>query len=142
LYQRLQAVWLMAQGYGVPEISHITKSPRRSVYRWVQRYLHAHSIQDLQDTPRAGRPKTAPALTPQRILEALHSDPLAAGYTTTVWTVPLLARHLSQHLDCAVQAHTLRRRMKQIGLRWKRPRYGFTEKEPNRAQKKGRLYAV
>src|SRR5215216_4471649 len=34
----------------------------------------------------------------------------------------------------------LRRRMKQMELRWKRPRYVYPEKGPNIAQKKGLLY--
>jgi transposase len=55
------------------------------------------------------------------------------GYTSTGWTVALLAQHLSKRHGCAITARTLRRRMKALGLRWKRPRYGSLTKEPHRS---------
>lgn len=142
LYQRIQAVWLLAQGYALSDVMQVTHSSKRSIYRWARRYLRTRCIHDLQDAPRPGRPKAAPTLTAEQILEALQRDPLDAGYTTTVWTVPLLAQYLTQRYGCSISAYTLRRRIKQIGLRWKRPRYVFITKEPHRAQKKGLLHAA
>jgi transposase len=80
-------------------------------------------------------------ITPARILRELSRNPLRLGYRTTVWTVKLLAKHLSQIYQCTISTRTLRRRMKDTGLRFKRPRYFYEEKDPNRAQKKGRLSA-
>ena len=54
----------------------------------------------------------------------------------------LLANHLSHTYDCQITEWTLRRRMRDAGLRWKRPRYTFATKDPHRAQKKGRLCGV
>lgn len=113
LYQRIQAVWLMAQGYAVSDISRSTGSPRRSIHRWQQRYLKADQVQDLPDKPRIGRPKAAPVLTAECILEVLRSDPLEQGYSSSLWTVALLTQHFNERHGHSLSAATLRRRMKQ-----------------------------
>jgi transposase len=69
----------------------------------------------------------------------LRRLPRELGYQTNVWTVALLARRLNERYRCAINTRTLRRRMKQIGLRCKRPRYVYSENEPHLPQKKGRL---
>ena len=91
------------------------------------------------DACRSGRPPATVAITDKRILSALKHSPLQLGYNTTVWTVALLASYLSEHYGCEISPFTLYRRMKQMGLRCKRPRYYYSEKDPNRAQKEGRL---
>ena len=138
-YRRLQAVWLVAQGYPVAEVARLTVAPERSIYRWVEYYLHTHSVSALEHRQGAGRPEVASRITGARILRQLQRDPLQLGYNTTVWTVALLAHRLSQVYHSPITPPTLRRRMKEIGLVWKRPRYVFVTKDPHRAQKKGRL---
>src|SRR5262249_5801461 len=64
-------------------------------------------------------------ITKAHILRELARDPLKLGYNTTIWTVPLLASHLSQRYDAQITPRTLRCRMKEVGLRWKRPRYVY-----------------
>ena len=44
------------------------------------------------------------------------------GYDATGWTVSLLANHLQEKYGGAISARTLRRRMRDWDLRWKRPR--------------------
>jgi transposase len=113
-----------------------------AVYKWVDRYLGEHDPRSLADDPRPGRPAAAVAITDARIRRELARDPLLLGYMATEWTVPLLATHLSDRYGCQIPPRTLRRRMKALGLAWKRPRHAFSEKDPNRAQKKGRLSAA
>jgi len=138
-YRRLQAVWLVAQGHTVADVAILTHAPERSVYRWVEKYLKAHSVTALEHSEGAGRPEVAKRITRARILRELRRDPFKLGYNTNVWTVALLAHRLSQIYQCPITERTLRRRMKEIGLVWKRPRYVFVTKDPHRAQKKGQL---
>jgi transposase len=138
-YRRLQAVRLVAQGHTVADVARLTQAPERSIYRWVEKYLATHLVSALEHRQGAGRPEAAKSITRARILRELRRDPLKLGYNTNVWTVPLLAHRLSQVYQCTISERTLRRRMKEIGLVWKRPRYIFVTKDPHRAQKKGRL---
>jgi transposase len=138
-FQRLQAVLLVAQGRTISEVTEISGVSAKTVYNWVSLYLDQRQVAALCDAPRSGRPPVAKPITAARILRELRRNPLRLGYRTTVWTVELLARHLSQRYWCMISPRTLRRRMKEIGLRCKRPRYFYEEKDPHRAQKKGLL---
>ena len=139
LFRRLQAVLLVAEGHGVAEVAHLTGLGHSSIYYLRDRYLHTHQPASLTERARSGRPPTARPVTEARLLRELQRVPLQLGYHTNVWTVALLARHLNQRCHCSISARTLRRRMKEMGLRCKRPRYVYSEKEPHLPQKKGRL---
>jgi len=140
-FQRVQAVLLVAQGRTPTEVAEIAGVSQQTVYNWVSRYLEQHQVTALDEAPRSGRPLTAKRITGARILRELRRNPLRLGYPTTIWTVELLADRLGDLYQCTINPDTLRRRMKQIGLRCKRPRYFYEEKDPHQAQKKGRLSA-
>lgn len=139
IFQRVQAVLLVAQGHTINEASAIAGVSRQTIYNWVHLYLDQHQVAVLQDNPRGGRPLAAQCITAARILRELQRSPLKLGYRTNIWTVETLAHHLSKRYQCLMTRRTLRRRMKASGLVCKRPRYFYAEKDPHRAQKKGRL---
>jgi len=141
-FQRVQAVLLVARGQAIPEVALIAGVSLQTVYNWVSIYLASRQVVALQDAPRSGRPPTATPITSARLLREVRRNPLRLGYRTTVWTVPLLTRQLSRLYHCNFSSYTLRRRMKALGLRCKRPRYVYEEKEPHQAQKKGLLSAA
>jgi transposase len=141
-FRRIQAVLLVACGWAIAEVARITGVRLGAVYDWVQRYLRSHQAASLEDASRSGRPRSATRITDARIVREFRRDPLRLGYNTTGWTVPLLATHLSEKYGCPISPATLRRRMRHLRLRWKRPRYAYAGKDPHRAQKKGGLFAA
>jgi transposase len=141
-FRRLQAVLLVARGRTVPEVARLTDLKPWAIYAWVRRYLTDRRPEVLADRHRSGRPPAAPAITGARIVRQFRRDPLRLGYKTTAWTVALLAAHLSRTHDCPITPYTPRRRMRALGLRWKRPRYVYADKDPHRAQKKGGSFAA
>jgi transposase len=136
-YKRLLAVWLVATGRAVKDVAQIVGGSGQPLYNWVNGYLQEHAAEALSDAPRAGRPRVAHGITAARSEREFGRDPLRLGYKTTVWTVPLFTAHLSRRYHCPLSPATLRRRMRQLGLRWKRPRYVYAEKEPHLPQNKG-----
>ena len=141
-FRRLQAVLLVARGFAVPEVARITAAKASAVYDWLRLYLRTHDPDRLRDAQRSGRPRVARRITDARIVREFRRDPLRLGYNTTGWTVALLAEHLGRKYSCPISVRTLRRRMRDLGLRWKRPRYVYADKDPHRAQKKGALSAA
>ena len=139
LYVRLKAVLLVLQGMSVAAVAKFFDKGRRTVYHCITIYLKEHQVRSLEEGARSGRPRSAPDITNEYILAELKGNPLHLGYPTTVWTVEILARHLSKCSGCEIRPFTLYRRMKAMGLRCKRPRYVYSDKDPHRAQKKGRL---
>jgi transposase len=141
-FRRVQAVLLVARGVSIPEAARITGARPNAVYRWLRLYLRTHRPDSLRDAPRSGRPPVAGRLTDARIVREFRRDPLGLGYNATGWTVALLAGHLARTYGCPISARTLRRRLRDLGLRWKRPRYVYADRDPDRAQKKGGLSAA
>jgi transposase len=137
--RRLQALLLLAAGRSLRTICLATHLTRQSVYNALHRYRRHHRVEDLADRPRRGRPKAAKAITDRRIRAVLELDPRSVGFNATTWTVDLLSKHLCQRHGQKICRRTLRRRMHALGLRWKRPRYVYHLKDPNKAQKKGAL---
>ena len=141
-FRRLQAVLRVAEGVTVSEAARQAGVDRASVARWVTAYRKRHAAQDLADQSRSGRPREAEDLDEELLAESLALDPRTVGYQATSWTVALLATFLREEHGCLVSPYTLRRRLRQHGWRWKRPRYVYHEREPHVAQKKGQLSAA
>lgn len=133
---------LLADGESVSRAARLTGQSRQSVYTALHRYRRRRHCQDLLDQPRAGRPRVAQRITPHRILLARRKNPMVLGYHATTWTVDLLADHLKHRYRVAISPRTLRRRMRDSRLRWKRPRYVYKTPDPHKPQKKGALNAA
>ena len=137
VYRRIEAVLYVAKGHAISEAARRVRAPRLSVRRWVKRYLDERDVSALIDQRRSGRPRVAGALTGPRLAEIFRLDPRGCGYLATTWTVPLLVRHLHEHDGLALGTDTLRRRLHEVGYRWKRPRYVYAERAAHVGQKKG-----
>lgn len=138
LYIRLRALVLLARGSTVSAAARALGVSRQSVHLWQHRYFSRRSTTSLQEGARSGRPRSDAALADEVILKILAQDPRTFGYASNAWTVALVSTCLKEHRSIAVKPATLRRRFHRMGLRYKRPRYVYEDKDPNRAQKKGR----
>lgn len=137
VYRRIEAVLCVAEGRTISEAARRVRAPRLSVRRWVERYLAERDMSALSDQRRSGRPRLAAALTAPRLAEVFSLDPRHCGYLATTWTVPLLVHHLQEHDGLTLGADTLRRRLHEVGYRWKRPRYVYVQRASHVGQKKG-----
>jgi transposase len=142
LYRRVQAALFVAHGGGCREAGQVVGATERAVELWIGRYLQRRRVEDLADAARSGRPLASQGLTDEVLEREFAKDPLSLGYLATTWTVPLLAEHLGRCCRRPVTRRTLRRRMKALGLRWKRPRHVFADKAGDLPQKKGALSAA
>lgn len=138
---RVLAVYRMCCGVSVSALADQLQVSRQAIYKWVRLYCASHDPVQLLSPHRSGRPRQYDPISKERIVEALRLDPSALGFASGTWTVALLAGYLNERYATHISAHTLRRRMKELGLRYKRPKYVYEEKEPHLAQKKGRSSA-
>ncbi|NNC22470.1 helix-turn-helix domain-containing protein [Corallococcus exiguus] len=140
-FRRLLAIKLIAEGKGPGEAARLAALSRPAVYFWLERYLTERTPSALWDAPRSGRPRKAPRLTPKHLRKVVRGNPEKAGWASSGWTVPLLRTHLKRK-GVEVSARTLRRRLHEANLAWKRPRYVYATAAPHPGQKKGALSAV
>lgn len=136
-YRRIAAVLCVAEGTSISESARRLRVARTSVERWLARYICRRDVDDLADRPRPGRPRQARRLSARWLASILRRDPRTFGYQATTWTVALLACYCREHCRVAVSQRTLRRRLRESGFRWKRPRYRYSERATHLAQKKG-----
>jgi transposase len=135
-WRRYQAVLLVADGQR-PEVAAANVGcGRASVYGW----LAAWRDEGLVGLREAAHPPPTPAHTAP--LEALLTtlladDPQRHGHHATGWTVSLLHGE-AQAAGIAISEHTVRRAVRRLGWRWKRPKYVLGRPDPAYDEKKGR----
>jgi transposase len=71
------------------------------------------------------------------IAAVIEGDPGEHGYAATVWTAPLLRRHLEKVHQASVSERSVRRAIDRLGYRWKRPRYRLALRPATWRQAKG-----
>jgi len=135
-WRRYQAVLLVADGTSPPEAAASVGCSRASVYSW----LAAWRERGLAGLVEATHPPPiqAHAAPLETLLTALLADdPQRHGHHATGWTVPLLHGE-AQAAGIGVSDHTVRRAVRRLGWRWKRPKYVLGRPDPAYAEKKGR----
>ncbi len=135
--RRALALLDLADGESVTDVACRYGVSRETVYQWATRLGKARLPGDrLRDAPRGGRPPRTGAAAEQLLREALPTDPRRHGYRHPAWTTPLLQHHLRQHGVEASRA-TIRRALRRLGYRWKRPRFVLSRRDPHWRQAKG-----
>lgn len=134
---RMRALLLWDEGQPALHVARTLGVGRQSLYEWRDRYLERREPLDLLDRPKSGRRPILGAQERARLQEILEQDPQAWGYCSYGWTVPLLLQHLESHEGVQVSETTLRRTLRSLGYRWKRPRYALARRDPEREEKKG-----
>lgn len=135
-WRRYQAVLRVAAGERPEAVAASLGCSRASVYNW----LAAWRDEGLAGVMEAAHPP--PVLAHTAPLEALLNgliadDPQRHGHHATAWTVPLLHGE-ARAAGIAVSARTVRRAVRRLGWRWKRPKYVLGRPDPAYEKKKGR----
>jgi transposase len=120
--ERVHMVLLSDRRYPVPQIAAIFACDEATVRTWLARF-EAAGIDGLRDRPRSGRPPKADAAAQAALGRAVDQAPSAGGYLAGYWTLAMLAAHLAAVAGVALGASTVRRALRGLGYRWRRPRH-------------------
>jgi transposase len=135
--ERMRMVLLSGRGYAVPQIAAIFECDEATVRTWLGR-CETEGIDGLRDRPRPGRPRKADAGAREAIGRALDQAPAGGGGLAGYWTVAMLAAHLTAVLGVALGASTVRRALRALDYRWRRPRHALP-RDPDARAKMGDL---
>lgn len=121
-WRRYQALLLIAADTPPAAVAATVGCSRVSVYSWVNAW---RGVAGLTESSRATPPR--PHVLPLTALLAtlLDSDPQRYGHHATGWTVALLHGEV-------------RRSVRRLGWRWKRPKYVLGRPDPAYEEKRGR----
>jgi transposase len=134
-WKRYRAVLLRGEGMTVGVVAAALRCSEASVYGWTARWRRAGMAGLREGDHGGGKPKLGAG--GQAVLAALLAeDPQARGHHATGWTVPLLRGELAR-AGYTVGERTIRRALRRLGYRWKRPQYVLGRPDPDYAEKRG-----
>jgi transposase len=141
VWRRYQAVLLVGDGRHPEAVATAVGCSRASIYTWVAAWRR-EGLVGLREAPHVP-PLPAHTLPLEALLTALlRDDPQAHGHHSAQrapagWTTPLLHGEV-QRAGHRVSEHTVRRAVRRLGWRWKRPKYVLGRPDPAYEEKKGR----
>lgn len=126
---RLQAVRLSIQGQTAPEIARLLGVERTSVYDWICAW-NEHQLEGLKEGHRSGRPALLNPAQRQRLADIVDSGPIAYGFSTGVWTSPLLAHVIAEEFAVEYHPGHVRKLLHQVGCSVQRPTTRLVQADP------------
>lgn len=124
--ERLEMIRLSDAGLSIPQIAPILRMSEGRVRYWVKRFLENRTFEALNDQPHLGMPS---ALTPER-LAALRAE-IEKGDRT--WTTPQLSTWLETEQGLKRSDDQIGRKLKEIGIVWKRTSRSLRHKQKSEA---------
>lgn len=127
---RLHAVVLNMEGKTAPQIATILKVHRSKVSIWLRNWQE-NGMEGVLEGHRSGRP---PALTDrqkQKLADILDSGPVAHGFTTGVWTSPMVARVIEEEFSIAYHPAHVSRILHELGFSVQRPKKALAQADKN-----------
>ncbi len=136
-WRRMRAIELLAEGRKPEAVAEALGCARSSVYAWAKAWREM-GLLGLQERPRSGRKRSLQRRAELLLEELLQEgNPQSRGYRSSGWTVPMLRSELAKS-GYVVSERTVRRTLKRLGFRWKRPKYVLGRPDPDHESKKGR----
>ncbi len=137
-WRRMRAIELLAEGMRPEAVAEaLGCCSRASVYAWAKAWRE-RGLSGLREGERPGRKRSLEGQAEELLEELLEEgDPQRRGYRSSGWTVPLLKSELAKS-GYVVSERTVRRTLKRLGFRWKRPKYVLGRPDPDHKSKKGR----
>lgn len=138
--KRAQALLWLDQGEVPPMVAQRLQVSRQTIYHWVAAFrarAPASPLDRLRDQQRSGCPPTKRAAI-TTVIRQLWETPSnqSAAQTDIPRSAPALQRHL-QRCGVVVHERTIRRTLRALDYRYKRPRYVLARRSKTWRQQKG-----
>jgi transposase len=140
MVRRAQALLWRHQGESVQAVAQRLGLTRRAIDKIVARFRARadQSVVDrVADHPHTGRPADLRRQVAQVLAELLPQPPAKFGYRAFAWTTPMLRCQVERRLRATSSERTIRRALRDMRYRYKRPRYVLARRSPTWRQAKG-----
>ncbi len=138
LRSRAQMILLSHKGYGSSEIATIVLLNKRSVQRWIQRYI-AEGIKGLYDAPRSGAPPRVTAEYIEQLLQTVRRRPRCLDLPFSMWTCERLADYMTEQTGIRIQRRAVNKYLNKNGIVLSKPQHKISSPDPDYLVKKRRL---
>jgi transposase len=126
--RRLQAISLLDKGFAPVEVSRRVGVNRRSVRRWKAAYRSKGS-QALKAKPIPGRPHKLTYRQRKRLERYLLKGPLAAGFSTDLWTCPRITTLIRNEFNVLYHVDHVGRLLHSLGFSPQKPQRRAIERD-------------
>lgn len=117
---RLHAIALNMEGKTAPQIAQFLKVHRSKVSIWLRNYQE-HGIESTLEGHRSGRSPAMSERERQKLSDILDSGPVAYGFTSGVWTSPMVARIIEEEFSITYHPAHVSRILHALGFSVQRP---------------------
>jgi len=118
--RRRQAIRLLKTGKTVSAIARWLGASKSSIVRWRDAYKR-NGLKALRPRPTPGRPSRLSARQKTGLTRLLLEGPLAAGYTTDLWTLKRVAHLIWKRFHIQYHPNHLWRLLGQLGWSCQKP---------------------
>ena len=118
---RLHAVALNMEGKAAPEIADILKVHRSKVSIWLRNWQQ-DGMEGVLEGHRSGRPPAITSDQREKLTDVLDSGPVAYGFSTGVWTSPMVARVIEDEFSITYHPAHVSRILHELGFSVQRPK--------------------
>lgn len=140
--RRAQALLWLDGGMGFCAVAERLGVHRRTIHRWRTRYEDRADepvVERIREHACSGRPPHQSQRARKVIARVWARDPRRYGYRALVWTVPMLRCEIRQQTGQVVGLRTVRRVLRSLRYRYKRPRLVLARRLTTWRQAKGGL---
>jgi transposase len=127
--RRLHAILLNHKQHTSGEIAQLLEAPRSKVSLWLEQYEH-HGWEALLEGHRSGRPKELTSAQLSQLDGLIDSGPIAYGFSSGVWTSPMIARVIEEEFNVRYHPGHVRKVLKALGFSVQRPRRKLAKADP------------
>lgn len=120
-WRRGKAVLDYIEGKAVIEMAESLDVTRGSINRWLELY-NARGIDGLRTRKPPGRPPTLSTRQRTQLAKAIDRGPQTAGFTSGVWTGPMIGELIRRRFGVKYHNHHVPRLLHQLGFSVQRPR--------------------
>ena len=127
--RRIHAVLLNHREFTSGEIAQLLEAPRSKVSLWLGQY-ESEGWEALLEGHRSGRPRELNSAQFSQLDDIIDSGPVAYGFTSGVWTSPMIGRVIEEEFAVRYHSGHVRKLLKEMGFSVQRPRRKLAKADP------------
>ncbi len=138
--RRAQALLWLHENHTARAVAEWLGMSWRTIQRWKSQYqerAQADVRARIQEGQHTGRVPEQLKLARKEIERVWRRDPRRYGFRARNWTVPMLRCLIHRHTKTSVSRSTVRRALRSLHYRYKRPRLTLARRSPTWRQEKG-----
>ncbi len=128
---RIQGIMLSIDKHSPTHISELLHVHRVTVHAWINAW-NEYGQEGLLEGYRSGRPPRLSDSQKEQLYDMIESGPVAYGFSSGVWTSPIIGRVILEEFGVAYHAGHIRKLLKEMGLSLQRPTTGLIQADPKK----------